>query len=75
MYRTKLKKVITFLPLHNWGSSTNVDQDVHVREIAQARKELVSRYALSENSDVLVGLADELYARYKWEDCYTVTTK
>lgn len=46
-----------------------------MREIAQARKELVGRYGLSDNCDVLVGLADELYARYKWEDCYTVTSK
>jgi len=50
-------------------------QDAHVREITQARKELVGRYGLGENCDVLAGLADELYARYKWEDCYTVTSR
>lgn len=71
IYRTKLKKV----------SSCNLTlavvnyQDIHVREIAQARKELVNKYGLGDNCDVLVGLADELYARYKWEDCYTVTSR
>ena len=71
IYRTKLKKVS-----YRFSSVLGADgQDIHVREIAQARKELVSRYALGDNCDVLVGLADELYARYKWEDCYTVTSR
>lgn len=35
----------------------------------------MNRYGLNDNCDVLVGLADELYARYKWEDCYVVTSK
>lgn len=35
----------------------------------------MENYALGENCDVLVGLADELYLRYKWEDCYAVTTR
>ena len=50
-------------------------QGSHVGEIAKARQELSSVYGLGENCDVLVGLADELYARYKWEDCYEVTSK
>lgn len=54
---------------------TDQEQDAHVQDITLARKELVSRYGLSNNPDVLVALADELYARYKWEDCYTVTSK
>lgn len=44
-------------------------------EIVQARERLVSEYGLSDNCDILVGEADELYARYKWEECYAVTSK
>lgn len=51
------------------------NKDGHVHEIARARAELTDTYALGENSDVLVGLADELYTKYKWEDCYAVTSK
>jgi anaphase-promoting complex subunit 6 len=50
-------------------------QDTHVKEIVQAREQLATIYGLAENCDVLVGLADELYAKYKWEDCYAVTSK
>jgi len=55
--------------------TTKLKKDGHVHEIARARAELTDTYALGENSDVLVGLADELYAKYKWEDCYAVTSK
>jgi hypothetical protein len=44
-------------------------------DIIKAREELSETYDLAENCDVMVGLADELYAKYKWEDCYAVTTK
>ncbi|WVR07363.1 hypothetical protein IAU60_004404 [Kwoniella sp. DSM 27419] len=54
---------------------TKLKKDGHVREVAAAREALTTQYGLSENCDVLVGLADELYAKYKWEDCYAVTTK
>ena len=50
-------------------------QDNHVLDIIQARESLVNDYGLSDNCDVLVGEADELYARYKWEECYAVTSK
>lgn len=50
-------------------------KDAHVSEIAAARKQLVETYQLDDNCDVLVGLAEELFARYKWEDCYVVTSK
>ena len=72
MYITKLKKV-------SWWSlsSDKADwyQDSHIHEISRARSELVNTYDLGDNCDVLVGLADELYAKYKWEDCYAVTSK
>ncbi|ORY35353.1 hypothetical protein BCR39DRAFT_508962 [Naematelia encephala] len=54
---------------------TKLNKDAHIHEIKHAREELSSTYALSDNCDVLVGLADELYAKYRWEDCYNVTTK
>jgi anaphase-promoting complex subunit 6 len=46
-----------------------------VHEIARARVELIDTYGLEDNPDVLVGLADELYAKYKWEDCYNITSR
>ena len=70
MYINKLKKVS---PSEDKKASNC--QDAHVHEIAKARSELIERYALQDNCDVLVGLADELYARYQWEDCYIVTSK
>ncbi|CAD6587947.1 MAG: anaphase promoting complex subunit cdc16 [Tremellales sp. Tagirdzhanova-0007] len=54
---------------------TKLKKDTHVQDIARARAELSETYALSDNSDVLVGLADELFAKYKWEDCYGVTSR
>lgn len=50
-------------------------KDAHVSEIAAVRRELIDNYGLGDNPDVLVGLAEELFARYKWEDCYSVTSK
>jgi anaphase-promoting complex subunit 6 len=66
------------LPSHASHDSSSVDvQDTRdrVADIIKAREELSETYGLAENCDVLVGLADELYAKYKWEDCYAVTTK
>nr|XP_019011300.1 anaphase-promoting complex subunit 6 [Kwoniella pini CBS 10737]OCF50081.1 anaphase-promoting complex subunit 6 [Kwoniella pini CBS 10737] len=54
---------------------TKLKKDGHVHEVAQAREALTNQYGLGDNCDVLVGLADELYSKYKWEDCYAVTTK
>ncbi|OCF40492.1 anaphase-promoting complex subunit 6 [Kwoniella heveanensis CBS 569] len=54
---------------------TKLKKDGHVREVAEAREALMKDYGLADNCDVLVGLADELYAKYKWEDCYAVTAK
>ncbi|ORX38717.1 hypothetical protein BD324DRAFT_622052 [Kockovaella imperatae] len=54
---------------------TKLKKDNHIHDISRARTELVNTYALQDNCDVLVGLADELYAKYKWEDCYAVTSK
>lgn len=50
-------------------------KESHVVEIAAARRELTNKYALGNNSDVLVSLAEELYAAFKWEECYVVTSK
>lgn len=50
-------------------------KDAHMREITTARRELVSAYGLGDNADVLVSAAEELFARYKWEDCYAITSR
>ncbi|WVW85785.1 hypothetical protein I302_107823 [Kwoniella bestiolae CBS 10118] len=54
---------------------TKLKKDGHVREVEEARQALTKQYGLGDNCDVLVGLADELYSKYKWEECYAVTTK
>ncbi|BEI87724.1 uncharacterized protein CcaverHIS019_0104420 [Cutaneotrichosporon cavernicola] len=50
-------------------------KESHIKEISAAGRELATTYGLAENSDVLVGIADELFANYKWEECYVVTSK
>ncbi|CED84346.1 Anaphase-promoting complex (APC), Cdc16 subunit [Phaffia rhodozyma] len=47
----------------------------HLREITQARRRLLTEYGLSGNADVMCGLADTLYAQFKWNECYAVTSK
>ncbi|ODN92723.1 anaphase-promoting complex subunit 6 [Cryptococcus wingfieldii CBS 7118] len=54
---------------------TKLKKDTHAQEVAAARESLTKQYALGDNCDVLVGLADELYSKYKWEECYAVTAK
>ncbi|KAK8854947.1 hypothetical protein IAR55_003686 [Kwoniella newhampshirensis] len=54
---------------------TKLKKETHVREVTEAREALTQRYGLGENCDVLVGLADELYGKYKWEECFVVTSK
>ncbi|WVQ81923.1 hypothetical protein IAT38_004050 [Cryptococcus sp. DSM 104549] len=54
---------------------TKLKKDAHAQESARDRETLTQQYGLGDNCDVLVGLADELYAKYKWEECYAVTTK
>ena len=56
-------------------SPTAHDQETRAREIEQARNELSTSYELSENCDILLGLAEEQYASYKWQDCYKTTEK
>lgn len=50
-------------------------KDDHVAEIAAARRQLAESYDLSNNCDLLVAEAEELFARYKWEDCYVLTSE
>ena len=47
----------------------------HLREITVTRRRLEAEYALADNADVLFGLADTLYAQYKWNECYAVTSR
>lgn len=50
-------------------------KESHIKEISAAGRELATKYGLVDNSDVLVGIAEELFAAYKWEDCCAVTSK
>jgi anaphase-promoting complex subunit 6 len=50
-------------------------QNGKARDIARARSELSEKHGLSDNCDVLLGLAEELYTAYKWEACYAITSK
>lgn len=71
MYVSRLKEVSHFIL-----TSCRADgQNGKAREIARAREDLSDRYGLSDNCDVLLGLAEEYYAAYKWEACYAITSK
>lgn len=71
MYVSRLKKV----SLHPRTLPTADPQNGKARDIARARTELSEKYGLSDNCDVLLGLAEELYTAYKWEACYAITSK
>ena len=48
---------------------------LHAQQAAAARRQLIRVYGLDNNADVLLGLAEEMYARMKYEDAYTVTKR
>lgn len=48
---------------------------LHAQQTAAARRQLMSEYGLDQNADVLLGLAEEMYARMRYEDAYAVTSR
>jgi anaphase-promoting complex subunit 6 len=48
---------------------------LHAQQAAAARRQLIRVYGLDNNADVLLGLAEEMFARMKYEDAYTVTKR
>lgn len=42
---------------------------------SEARRRLAQEWGLSDNPDVLVSLAEDLYARLRYADAYTVTSR
>ncbi|KAG8959317.1 anaphase promoting complex subunit cdc16 [Tulasnella sp. 419] len=47
----------------------------HVSEMALARQRLVEEYGMSENPDVLFAFAESMYAQYRWEDAFAITSR
>jgi anaphase-promoting complex subunit 6 len=47
----------------------------HREEMERCGRTLMDEYGLSEDPDVLFGLADELYCAMRYADCYQVTSK
>ncbi|KAJ7933562.1 hypothetical protein B0H13DRAFT_1953082 [Mycena leptocephala] len=47
----------------------------HTAEHDLARQRLVEEYGLGDNPDVLFSFAESLYARFRWSDCFTITTR
>ncbi|RIB27254.1 hypothetical protein C2G38_2161052 [Gigaspora rosea] len=47
----------------------------HVTEIQEAQSELENKFRLSNNADILLSHADELYTQYRFKECLEVTTK
>ncbi|CAG8520112.1 10989_t:CDS:2, partial [Cetraspora pellucida] len=46
----------------------------HVTEIQEARSELENKFRLSNNADILLSRADELYTQCRFKECLEVTT-
>ncbi|RIB17037.1 hypothetical protein C2G38_2188432 [Gigaspora rosea] len=46
----------------------------HVTEIQEARSELENKFRLSNNADILLSHADELYTQCRFKECLEVTT-
>lgn len=44
-------------------------------EMALARQRLVEDYGMSENPDVLFAFAESMYAQYRWEDAFAITSR
>ncbi|KZS94278.1 TPR-like protein, partial [Sistotremastrum niveocremeum HHB9708] len=47
----------------------------HIEEQAEARRRLVEDYRLMDNPDILHAFADALYVQFRWQDCYTITSR
>lgn len=48
---------------------------IHAQQAAAARRQLVGIYGLGNSPDVLLGLAEEMFSRMRYEDAYTVTQR
>lgn len=48
---------------------------LHAQQAAAARRQLIRIYGMDNNADLLLGLAEEMFARMKYEDAYTVTKR
>ncbi|PWN90407.1 TPR-like protein [Acaromyces ingoldii] len=65
------------LQLVKFMYTTRLDKSgrVHAQQAAAARRQLYRLYRLDNNADVLLGLAEELFARQRYKDCHAVTLR
>jgi anaphase-promoting complex subunit 6 len=50
-------------------------QTMYGKQIRIARRKLADEYNLSTNSDIWVAAAEDLFAKYKYEECYLITSR
>ncbi|KAG9017193.1 anaphase promoting complex subunit cdc16 [Tulasnella sp. 427] len=50
-------------------------KEKHVAQMALARQRLVEDYGMGENPDVLFAFAESMYAQYRWQDAFTITSR
>lgn len=50
-------------------------KEKHVPEMALSRQRLVEEYGMNENPDVLFSFAEAMYAQYRWEDAFAITSR
>ncbi|KAJ7840204.1 hypothetical protein B0H14DRAFT_2785811 [Mycena olivaceomarginata] len=58
-----------------YTSQTPRDASFHTAEHGLAHQRLVEEYGLGDNPDVLFSFAEALYARFRWSDCFAITTR
>ena len=61
--------------MRTWQAADCGFQSAHREEIERCSQALMQDYGLSNDPDVLFGLADELYTSMRYSDCFSVTTK
>ncbi|KAH8090448.1 cell division control protein 16 [Filobasidium floriforme] len=55
--------------------TSRLNKTMYGKQIRIARRKLADEYNLSTNSDIWVAAAEDLFAKYKYEECYLITSR
>lgn len=55
--------------------TSRLNKTLYGKEISAARRRLRDEYSLGANSDIWVAAAEDLFAKYKFEECYLITSR
>jgi anaphase-promoting complex subunit 6 len=55
--------------------TSRLRKDKHQREQELTRMRLVDDYGLGDNPDVLFSFAEALYVRFRWAECFAITSR